>query len=451
MTIRDTRLDRGFPQLFDELAGATTPDYLEAAIDRASSRPQRPSWTFPGRWLPVQITTQAVPAARMPWRQLGILALIGLLLLAGVLAYAGSHTTPTPAPLYGRASNGAIALSVAGNILTADLETPTLRPLIAGLEFDTNPVYFRDGTKIAFQRRDDAGRWTIMTANADGTGIAPTTREPVTGLVGWSISPAGDELLVTTRPLGRAQAAVLAIDGSHPPVHVQVPMSSDPMSIELPSWRPPDGREILVVGVPDGSQTRGLYVVDPATGRTVRTLVRPTAKDDIFGAQWSPTGDGVAYGRFGEAGLDFPYIRTRIVAADGSSDRTVDETDGIHYNPAASDWSNDATRMVVTHQDVTDGLSERVLIVDLDGTARPVRLTCDVSGPEACAPDTNFGNIVWTWSPDDTMLLGFWTEFGPGPDGPAAGTTFIADPDTGRITPTAWGSVTPPTWQRLGR
>ncbi|HET7830451.1 MAG TPA: hypothetical protein VFL03_12895, partial [Candidatus Limnocylindrales bacterium] len=157
MTIRDTRLDRGLPQLFDELASASTPDYLEAAIERASSRPQRPEWTFPGRWLPVQITSQAVPAARMPWRQLGILALIGLLLIAGVIAFAGSRRAPTPAPLYGRASNGAIAVAVAGNILTADLQSPHLTPLIAGPEFDTNPVYFRDGTKIAFQRRDEAG------------------------------------------------------------------------------------------------------------------------------------------------------------------------------------------------------------------------------------------------------------------------------------------------------
>ena len=38
-----TRFDRVLPGLFDELAAARTPDYLEAAIERASSRPQRPA------------------------------------------------------------------------------------------------------------------------------------------------------------------------------------------------------------------------------------------------------------------------------------------------------------------------------------------------------------------------------------------------------------------------
>jgi Tol biopolymer transport system component len=441
MTMHGRRLDR-LPQLFDELASASAPDYLEDAIERASSRPQRPEWTFPGRWLPVQITSQAVPAARLPWRQLGILAVIGLLLIAGVVAYAGSRRGPSPAPLYGTASNGAIAISSNGDINTVDHETGVLTPLITGPEFDTNPVYFRDGTRIAFQRQAGAGRWTIMTANADGSGIVAATREPLADLVGWSVSPAGDELLVSTQPLGRTQATVLAIDGSHPPIQLQLALSSDPHLYELPAWRPPDGREILAVGMPDGSQTQGVFVVDPATGKRVRTLVEPAAGEDIFGAQWSPTGDAVAYGRFGEEGIDFPYIRTRIVAADGSSDRTVDETDRINYNPAASEWSNDGTRIVVTHQDQTDGLSERVLIADVDGTARPVRLTCNVSGPEACAPQTNFGNIVWTWSPDDTLLLGNWQDTG-------IDMSFIADPETGQITPAAWNAAGPASWQRL--
>ena len=73
MTRIDPRFDRVLPGLFDELADARTPDYLEAAIERASSRPQRPAWTFPGRWLPMEITTRgragrpdAVAPARRP-------------------------------------------------------------------------------------------------------------------------------------------------------------------------------------------------------------------------------------------------------------------------------------------------------------------------------------------------------------------------------------------------
>ena len=92
-----TRFDRVLPGLFDELAAARTPAYLEAAIERASSRNQRPAWTYPGRWLPMDITTTAAPVARMPWRQLGVLALIGLLLAVAIAAYVGSRpVTPSP-------------------------------------------------------------------------------------------------------------------------------------------------------------------------------------------------------------------------------------------------------------------------------------------------------------------------------------------------------------------
>ena len=66
-----THFDRVLPGLFDELAAARTPDYLEAAIERASSRNQRAAWTYPGRWLPMLITTHAAPVARMPWRAAG--------------------------------------------------------------------------------------------------------------------------------------------------------------------------------------------------------------------------------------------------------------------------------------------------------------------------------------------------------------------------------------------
>jgi hypothetical protein len=52
-TDRSLRADRVLVGLIDELADARTPDYLEAAIERASARSQRPTWTFPERWLPM--------------------------------------------------------------------------------------------------------------------------------------------------------------------------------------------------------------------------------------------------------------------------------------------------------------------------------------------------------------------------------------------------------------
>ena len=128
------------------------PDYLEAAIEHASSRPQRPAWTYPGRWLPVQITTQAVPAARMRWRQLGILALIGLLLAVAAVAYVGARRDHSPAPPFGLAGNGVIAVGKDGDIFVADRPGGDLRPLVVGPEDDRSPMFSPDGTRLAFFR-----------------------------------------------------------------------------------------------------------------------------------------------------------------------------------------------------------------------------------------------------------------------------------------------------------
>ena len=439
MTMRDQHFDRALPDLFVELANASTPDYLEAAIERASSRPQRPAWTFPGRWLPLQLTTHAALAARVPWRQLGILALIAILLAAIATAYVGARRSVAPAPPFGRAGNGAIALERAGDIVAVDHATGTFTPIVTGPETDAAPRYFRDGTRIAFERHVDepADGRLIMVANADGSGVTAATSEPLNGLLAWSISPDGRDLLVMANGGGVPMLTVFAIDGLHKPIplNVDIYLDTQTQPLMVPSYRPPDGREILVPGIRRGWSTRGIYVVDAKNGALLRTLVEPTVDGDIFGAVWSPTGNTISYG-YGP--LDGARIRTREVSADGSGDRPIEDSPGISYDQALSDVSNDANRVVVTYRDTSDA-SERSLIVPVNGDEPPVELTCDETGPDACAPGTNVGSILWAWSPDDQLLLG--TSFDDQ-------LSYLADPESGRITPTDWPANGNPNWQR---
>ena len=94
----------------------------------------------------------------MPWRQLGILALIGILLAVAAVAYVGTRRGPSPAPPFGPAANGAIAVERDGDIVSVDHATGAVTPIIAGPELDSAPAYFRDGTRIAFERSARHGR-----------------------------------------------------------------------------------------------------------------------------------------------------------------------------------------------------------------------------------------------------------------------------------------------------
>ena len=437
MTTHDQRVDRALPNLFVELASASTPDYLEAAIERASSRPQRPAWTYPGRWVPLDITTRAAPVARMPWRQLGILALIGLLLAVAAVAFVGARRGPSPAPPFGLAANGAIAVEHGGDIVTVDHATGTVTPIVTGPEVDLAPDYSRDGTKIAFERKVDGSgnKSLIMIANADGTGLVQATAEPLADLQWWTLSPDGQDLLVAAADDDRAtMLAILAVDGSSQPTLVDVPLPRDPADLESASYRPPDGREILVMAQPAGSATRGLYLVDAQTGKALRPVVEPSPESDVFAASWSPTGDAVIYSVFDPAG-DGIRFRTHVVSADGTGARPLSPAPDVAYDGAMSDWSNDGTRLVVVSGDAPDGTGERVEIMSVAGDAPPVTIPCEPTGDNKC-PDS------WIWSPDDQYLVGVTTA----DDG---STQYqVADPETGQLTPVDWTGTGLPSWQR---
>ena len=111
-----TRSDRVLSGLFEELAAAATLT-TSRPPSSAPRPPQRPAWTYPARWLPMDVTTRTAPIARVPWRQLGILALIGLLLAVALAAYIGSRQRHRPAPPFGPRRQRRGRLRADGDIL----------------------------------------------------------------------------------------------------------------------------------------------------------------------------------------------------------------------------------------------------------------------------------------------------------------------------------------------
>ena len=193
MTINDQRFDRALPGLFIELASASTPDYLEAAIERASSRPQRPAWTYPGRWLPMaDIASRPAFVPRAPWRTIGVALVVLALVVALAVAFVGSRPQKVPAP-FGPAANGSLLFADGGDIYKADPGTGKTTAVVVGPETDVRPVWSLDGTRFAFERKvtGSSGQGLLFVAGADGRAPVQVTPGPLIGLADWVFSPDG--------------------------------------------------------------------------------------------------------------------------------------------------------------------------------------------------------------------------------------------------------------------
>ena len=226
---------------------------------------------------------------------------------------------------------------------------------------------------------------------------------------------------------GEMRVFVQPVAGGDPEVlDVTLPIDG---RLEEPSFRPPDGAEILVMPVRGESGPRGVFAVDRATG-DLRTIVPPPDGLDLFGASWSRTGDEVFYGVY-DPGADGVTARSHVVAADGTGARpmTADDEAGV---VRLQGLSTDGSR-AVTVRSFDDGSPDEVEIVSMAGDADPIAVRCGDEAGVACDGD-------YVWSPDDRQIIVRTT----------ANTYGVVDPDTGEVTKTDWLGTGVPDWQRVG-
>ena len=57
----EARFERQLPAILEDLYLGPSPDYRDEVLATAVRTRQRPAWTFPGRWLPMDITTRTIP------------------------------------------------------------------------------------------------------------------------------------------------------------------------------------------------------------------------------------------------------------------------------------------------------------------------------------------------------------------------------------------------------
>ncbi len=432
----ERRLERDLPQILGELAMGPYPEYIDDVLASTAQRRQRAAWTFLERWIPMfEVARQPVLAPRLPWRSMVLAAMLVALLVAVVAAFIGSQPR-LPEP-FGAARSGLVAYEAGGDIYTADPVTGAATVIVSGAETDVGPNFSRDGTHVVFVRMLATGRAQLYVARSDGTDLTLLTPEPILltdSLDGeawekYEFSPDGAAVLIATSARGFPSISIARADGT----------GVRPLDVGIaayePSFRPPDGAEILFVGN-DGSAggAHSIFAADTSTGE-VRPVVKPAPGFDVAGVRWSPDGSQITYTTWDMDGEGLT-ARVHVIAADGSGDRELPMPQDAVWN-ADAEWSNDGTRLFLRRGYASGFEDVRPVVIPAVGSSPGIEFVFPGVMNAACCS-------AWEWSPDDTTILGTPTD---NLGRPMQQVTI--DPLTGVVRQTTWSSTSEPTWQRL--
>ena len=429
----ERRLIGDLPDILNDLAIGPYPEYIDDVLATTAKVRQRPAWTFPERWLPMfDIVRESALVPRVPWRSFAmILLLIAVLIAAAVALVAGSHQRHA-APLFGPARNGLVAYELNGDIYAGDPETGAANAIVTGPETDSAPRFSPDGTRVVFERTVQGDMRDIYVARANGSGLTRVTSKPVAlaaaSAKNYEFSPDGRSILVLAPERGLPPLAIVQLDGSGTR---RVDVSMD---VQLATFRPPNGAEILFVGGPnDEAAGHGLFVVDLASG-AVRLIVKRQTGIDLTGGSWSPDGSRIAYWMWSFTNtLD---ARTHTINADGTGDRPLPAPPGAVWNAVAA-WSNDGTRIFLVRGYTGDYREVRPAVQPADGSNAGFEIPFAGTAEGGCCS-------TWSWSPDDSKILG---RSASDLDQPLP--QVILDPVSRQSRAAPWTSKSDPAWQRL--
>ena len=367
---------------------------LERALAATRRVGQRPGWTLPERWLPVQLTLTRTRSPR-PFLAIVSLALLIMALLAMAL-YVGSQR-PVPPPL----RNGAVVYAADGDLYIADQLGGTPRLLVGGPGDATLPAFSPLGDRIAFTDGPLAPT-SVKTVRPDGSGVTEVAQ-----LAGWygtqiDWAPDGSALVATTNGISGGggfgtgpstwQLAVVAADGSG----FRMVDAGPNTHAGRAEWRP-DGRQVAFVGY-SKPPIRDVFLAD-RDGTNVRKIpgAANVASD---GVAWSPDGKRLAF-------MHYRADRTvEIVVLELDADGTVSGSTSIRPEPPIAArqpppppveaeltprWSPDGSRLAYA---VADGRTLRIGTVAPDGSAPRIVGASDAERTDGV-----------DWSPDGRSLV----------------------------------------------
>ena len=349
MTPIDT-FERRLPAALTDLSVPSTPDYLADILGRTAAMRQRPAWASIERWLPVDITTRPAWAPVLPWRQLGVLALLAILLAAMVAVYiGGQQRLPDP---FGPAANGLVVYSKGGDILVRDTIDGATRPLIATAETELADRLSPLGTHVLIVRPVPPANelFNLAVATVDGRSEVQLGG-PYLNVDGVDWSPDQTAIALAHEVDGLPSISILQTDGSG------ARTLDLGMPANRPAWRPPDGKQLSFRGQIDGNWALFLANAD-GSGEVQVPVTRDLmeAPYEVLGPAWSPTGDRIAFHRLVPTpgngnGNGFRIHVAEIDAVGGVTAQRTFVFDGTSDEEMDVQWLPDGRRLVFTRHD----------------------------------------------------------------------------------------------------
>ena len=413
------RFERHLPAALADLADPRTPDYFTDILGLTARTRQRPAWASIERLLPMDVTSQRVPMVGIPWRQLGIFAILALLVAGALTVYVGSQPR-VPAP-FGPAANGSMAFAQDGDILAVEPETGVVTTLIGGPDEDSAPTYSLDGTQVAFLRAVDTSTSHVMVASAAGDGIKAITPEPLSAVTDVVFSPSGEEVVIAARRDLYPALALASTDAS------AFRWLDTGTQVDRPSFAPPDGRTVMFVETSYGTG-QSIKAIDLDSGATSFLVTGTRPSTEIIGAPaYSPDGSRIAYSLW-DPGIQ--NARVHVLDLQTRAAPVQIETPAGICCEGDPTWSHDGTKLALIRWYDTRHV---VAIVPTDG---------GIGTEYDIGPLDELGSLAW--SPDDRFIA--VVPFRP--EGGRSGQVML-HLASGRVETSPWSAQSDPAWQRL--
>jgi Tol biopolymer transport system component len=429
------RFERNMPALLEDLYLGSTPSYRDDLLAAVNGTRQRPAWSFPERWLPMDIATRMNFSPRYPVRAVAVALLVLALIAAGLVAYVGTQKHLRPAPPFGPAGNGSVIFALEGDIYAGDLGSGTSHRIVTSSDFERNPLVAPDGTRFAFLRTTAGSKldsFDLVIADIDGANArtVSTTKVHDGDPAAWSPDSTFLLMMNSAEELWRYNA-----DGTPPTLVAHQAMAR--------TFLPPDGSKVLYEDLTSAARSLGIMNADGSDRHVIYTIpAAETADGCDYGAVLvTPDGSRIVFQR--RPAEESEGCRAYVMNVDGSGARrlTTDTHSVFEGNLALSP---DGSQVAFNRWDNSVGAwaIQPIGVVSLaGGAARSV-------GPKPVGDGAAF-----EWSPDGKTIVSApatVVQWPPSTSLPDAHPKII-DVATGASHDAPWTMSSWPTWQRVGK